>query len=305
LTKPTLLRQDAPAQAIGARHMHVDVGGAKLWFDVEGQSVVPDGTTMRSRPTVLLIHGGPGSWDHSYFKPAFSHLAAHAQVVYLDLPGHGRSSWGTPSEWSFEGCADAIRLFCETVGITAPVVFGHSMGAPIVLLYGARHPQQPAGLIACSGFAHFDVDRLVEAVHGVAGAEVADIARRAYNHQPVKDVEWDRVYAAFGPSVPDQAMLARRRRNLDLAFHGAQLTDQLDITEQLADIRSRTLICTGALDPITPVDAAHEIADHVPTGVAELEIFDHAGHFPWLDVPEKFWSTLVQFIRSLQGRSSG
>jgi pimeloyl-ACP methyl ester carboxylesterase len=49
---------------------------------------------MRPRPTVVLVHGGPEVYDHSYFKPDFARLAEHAQVVCLDLRGHGRSAWG-------------------------------------------------------------------------------------------------------------------------------------------------------------------------------------------------------------------
>ena len=41
--------------------MQVDLNGQQLWFDVEGLALVPDGPDMRERPTVLLLHGGPGS----------------------------------------------------------------------------------------------------------------------------------------------------------------------------------------------------------------------------------------------------
>ena len=43
---------------------------------------------------VVLLHGGPGSFNHTYFKPEFARLPEVAQVVYLDLYGHGRSDWG-------------------------------------------------------------------------------------------------------------------------------------------------------------------------------------------------------------------
>jgi pimeloyl-ACP methyl ester carboxylesterase len=88
--------------------MHVDVKGTRLWFDIDGAALVPDGDRMRERPTVVLLHGGPGSFDHSYFKPDFARLSEVAQVVYLDLPGHGRSGWGDPADWSFELAADAV-----------------------------------------------------------------------------------------------------------------------------------------------------------------------------------------------------
>jgi pimeloyl-ACP methyl ester carboxylesterase len=47
--------------------MHVEVNGTRLWFDVDGPSLVPEGPRMRQRPAVVLVHGGPGSYDHSYF----------------------------------------------------------------------------------------------------------------------------------------------------------------------------------------------------------------------------------------------
>ena len=45
--------------------MRIQVNGARLWYDVEGASLVADGPRMRERPTVVLVHGGPGSYDHS------------------------------------------------------------------------------------------------------------------------------------------------------------------------------------------------------------------------------------------------
>ena len=54
--------------------MHVFVNGVRLFFDVEGAKLVPDGPAMREKPTLLLLHGGPG-FDHSIYKPAYSALA--------------------------------------------------------------------------------------------------------------------------------------------------------------------------------------------------------------------------------------
>ena len=79
--------------------MRVRVNGTELWFDVDGAALVPVGARMRRRPTVLLVHGGPGSYDHSYLTPHFGRLAGEAQVVYLDLRGHvGRQDPVTPVE---------------------------------------------------------------------------------------------------------------------------------------------------------------------------------------------------------------
>jgi proline iminopeptidase len=64
--------------------------GTDLWFDTEGLSLVPDGDSMRVRPTLIVMHGGPGG-DHNGFKPAFSTMTDTCQVLYYDHRGHGRS----------------------------------------------------------------------------------------------------------------------------------------------------------------------------------------------------------------------
>lgn len=53
-------------QRIGEEAMHIEVSDTRLWFDVDGSGLVPDGSEMRQRPTVVLVHGGPATYDSSY-----------------------------------------------------------------------------------------------------------------------------------------------------------------------------------------------------------------------------------------------
>ena len=78
--------------------MHVSVNGVRLFFDVEGTKLVPDGPVMREKPVLLMLHGGPGA-DHSIYRPAYSALADIAQIVYLDHRGNGRSEDGPRANW--------------------------------------------------------------------------------------------------------------------------------------------------------------------------------------------------------------
>ena len=66
--------------------MRVSIGNTRLFVDVEGLGLVPDGATMRAKPTLILLHGGPG-FDHSSFKPHWSQFTDIAQVVYYDHRG--------------------------------------------------------------------------------------------------------------------------------------------------------------------------------------------------------------------------
>lgn len=277
--------------------MHVEVEGTRLWFDVEGPKLVPDGREMRERPTVVLLHGGPGGFDHSYFKPDFAPLAEVAQVVYLDLPGHGRSDWGDPADWSFETCADAVRAFCDAVGIDRPVVYGHSLGAFVALVYAARHPAHPRALVLQSGCARFDLGRVVEEFRRRGGDEVAASVARAYGGEGSgTPEEWAARWRLFGPWVPGEEEFARVVAHQALNAHGLELLREFDVVEQLGGIACPTLVCVGELDPITPVAAARELVDALPGGIARLEILEGAGHFTWRDAPDRYWPLLTEFV---------
>lgn len=47
--------------------MYVNVNGVRLFIDISGSGSVPSGTSMVERPTLFVLHGGPGA-DRSYFK---------------------------------------------------------------------------------------------------------------------------------------------------------------------------------------------------------------------------------------------
>jgi pimeloyl-ACP methyl ester carboxylesterase len=173
------------------------------------------------------------------------------------------------------------------------------MGAPIVLLYAARHPGHASGLIVQSGFARWDHARLVEGFRSAAGDAVADMAARGYAGEPTTEDEDAQVFAAFGRYVPDDAQRARTPRNADLNPHGMDLIRKCDILDQLGRIDVRALVCTGELDPVTPVGAAEEVAAALPEGLARLEIIPNAGHFTWLDAPDRYWPPIIDFLNRL------
>ena len=283
--------------------MHVEAGGTRLWFDVDGPLLVPDGGEMRERPVVVLLHGGPGSFDHSYFKPDFARLAQVAQVVYLDLPGHGRSDWGDPADWSFELCADLVRAFCDALGIARPVVYGHSLGGFVAMAYALRHPGYARALVLQSTYGRFDLGRIVEEFRRRGGDEVAATVERVYggDSSSVTPEEWAPCWRLFGPWVLGEQERARTIVNRELNAPGFELMRGFDVLDRLGAVDCPTLVCVGELDPITPVAAAREIANALPKGRSRLEVVEGAGHFTWKDAPDRYWPLLTDFVTGTRG----
>ena len=161
--------------------MRVDIGDCKLFFDVEGAKLRPDGATMREVPTVVLLHGGPG-FDHSTFKPDFSRLSEIAQVVYYDHRGNGRSDRGDKAQWNLPQWGDDVRAFCEALGIDQPIVIGLSFGGMVAMSYATRHPDHPAKLVLTSTAARMRQDRSLEMFERLGGAETREAARRFFEN---------------------------------------------------------------------------------------------------------------------------
>src|SRR5262249_48994423 len=161
--------------------MHVIVNGLRLFFDVEGTKLVPHGPVMREKPTLLMLHGGPG-FDHSIYRPAYSALSDVAQIVYLDHRGNGRSEDGPREGWNLAQWGDDVRAFCDALGITSPTVLGASFGGMVTMSYATRHPAHPAKLVLISTEAVGGSypERRVALFERFGGAEVGSLARRRF-----------------------------------------------------------------------------------------------------------------------------
>jgi hypothetical protein len=80
--------------------------------------------------------------------------------------------------------------------------------------------------------------------------------------------EWDRCWRLFGPWVTGEQERARTIVNRELDAPGLDLMRGFDVVGQLARVDCPTLVCVGELDPMTPVAAAREIVDALPSGGA-------------------------------------
>ena len=70
---------------------------------------------------------------------------------------------------------------------------------------------------------------------------------------------------------------------------------ELDLLAELPKITSPTLVCVGSKDPLMAT-AADEILDRLRPGVGRLQVIDGAGHFPWLDTPDRVFEVVGDFV---------
>ena len=279
--------------------------GVRLYFDCEGVGLEPDGPVMREKPVLLLLHGGPG-FDHSLFKPWFGRFADTHQVVYLDHRGQGRSDQRDDStHWLLDTWADDVARFCEALEIVKPVVLGNSFGGMVAMSYATRHPEHPGKLVISSTMARgskFYIDASVAMFEKLGGKEVGDLARRFHTGALTEELmgEWTKkafpVYTQSPSQLTNPDAQSRTVVSRDVVRHFA--TGEMRTFDLLADLRSlqcATLVMAGELDPICPIEAADDIAAHVPREWLLYKRYPNCGHGAYRDVPEAF-EDLRRFI---------
>jgi proline iminopeptidase len=287
--------------------MHVLVNGIRLFFDIEGAKLVPNGPTMQEKPTLLLLHGGPG-FDHSIYKPAYSVLAETAQIVYLDHRGNGRSEDGPQESWNLAQWGDDVRAFCDVLGIVKPIVLGASFGGMVAIAYATRHPTHPSKLVLISteaaGGTHRD--RRVELFERFGGLEVGALARRRFlevqGHPDQASLDAWRTLAfplyTRTPRDPNVAQRAVGRSDVLRWFTkpGGE-SHTFNMFPDLGRIQCPTLVLGGEDDPIHPIESQADIAAALPRHLVQFERFPNCRHAVIPDAPERALAVIRDFIQ--------
>ena len=286
--------------------MHVSVNGVRLFFDVEGPKLVPDGPTMREKPVLLMLHGGPG-FDHSIYRPAYSALADIAQVVYLDHRGNGRSEDGPREGWNLAQWGDDVRAFCDTLGIADPIVLGASFGGMVALAYATRHPAHPSRLILISTEAAGGsyLERRVALFERFGGPELCALARRRFLEQgghpdQASVADWVRLAMPHYTRIPRDPDMARRAvsrpKVLQWFARPGGESRSFNFFPDLHLIQCPTLVLGGEDDPIHPIESQADIAAALPPHLVRFERFADCRHACIQDAPEQTLAAIRSFI---------
>jgi pimeloyl-ACP methyl ester carboxylesterase len=128
-----------------AEAAHLRLGGLDQWVMIRGESL--------ENPPLILLYGGPGLSETFFFRHFNSPLEKAFTVVYWDQRGSGKSfDRGIPRssmtvEQFLTDLAELVEAVCKRVGKEKVVLFGHSWGSLLGVLYSARFPEQVAAYV--------------------------------------------------------------------------------------------------------------------------------------------------------------
>jgi len=279
--------------------MFVDVGTAHIFCDTVGSKLAIAGEAMVERPTLIVMHGGPG-FDHSGMRPYFDRFADTHQVLYLDHRGNGRST-GAPETWNLVQWGRDVKALCDALGIERPHVYGNSFGGMVAMSYAAQFPEHPAKLILSSTAARMLLSETYRMMEERGGGKARAVAERFWSAPDAQNMlEYIAVCMPLYNPKPNPAEVAARKRALlrpEVSRHFIMgEMRSMNALPGVAKIRCPTLILAGGYDPITPPACSEEIAAALAPGLVEMHILPEAGHGVHRDEPERAEAVLRAFL---------
>ncbi len=271
-----------------------------------------DGTKIAYRragagPALVCVPGGPGRTPD--YLGDLGGLGDHRQLILPDTRGTGQSAVpADPATYRSDRLAQDIEALRVELGLERIDLLGHSAGGSVALHYAAAYPgrishlillspgMQPLGLEVTEEQQQEAVRRrsvepwYQEALAAVQAAEGGDDStENRLRYMPFFYGRWDeaaRAHARVG--VNDAA------RAVQAEFYAPTALDPAATRAGLAEVTAPVLMYVGEVEIGPTPELVAEAVALFPGW--ELRVHPGAGHYPWLDDPAWFTSTLMDFL---------
>jgi pimeloyl-ACP methyl ester carboxylesterase len=238
---------------------------------------------------IIFVHGISGSWQN--WLENLPHFGRGHRAIALDLPGFGASPM--PS-WPIDMPAYGRLLhdFCEKLGVANGVTLvGNSMGGLVAAEAVLTEPRRFARLVLVSAAGFINTWLPHERGHATFGAA----ARFFVTHRRVR---W--LMFRFAIRYPGRLRKELLWEQMASGVPCPGFADALDAVieydarDRLEEIQIPTMIVWGTDDWVIPSAAAVSYNRRIPH--SRLEIFEHTGHVPQMERPERFNAVLEEFL---------
>jgi pimeloyl-ACP methyl ester carboxylesterase len=232
---------------------------------------------------LLLLHGWGASGD--LWAPVLGPLQEGRRLIVPDLPGFGKTP-SPPAVWSVEDYVRWTTALLDRIGVEQCDIVGHSNGGRIAMLTAARHPERVGKLV------------LVDSA-GIRPRHGPRYHARVRSYKALRAAErsWllpDVLRRAAGRSAGRRGSSDYRAAEGTMRGTLVKLVNE-DLTSHLASIRAPALLIWGEIDEETPLADARLMEQLIPD--AGLVVFEGAGHFAYLEQPQRFCRIVDVFLR--------
>ena len=231
-------------------------------------------------PAMILMHG----WGcQSATLNSIASIAAEQHTVYnLDLPGFGKSD--EPREvWGVDEYVGMLEEFVSKLGISKPIILGHSYGGRISILYSSKNEVDKLILVDAAGIKPHRSLKYYFKVYSFKAGKVLTrlLLGKAKAAERIEAMRKKKGSSDYANSSPVMRAVMSKSVNQDLKY-------------AMPAIKAPTLLIWGENDTATPLADAKIMESLIPD--AGLVSFPGCGHYSFLDNPYQFAAVLRSFI---------
>ena len=231
-------------------------------------------------PAMILMHG----WGcQSATLNSIASIAAEQHTVYnLDLPGFGKSD--EPREvWGVDEYVGMLEEFVSKLGISKPIILGHSYGGRIGILYSSKNEVDKLILVDAAGIKPRRSLKYYFKVYSFKTGKVLTrlLLGKAKAAERIEAMRKKTGSSDYANSSPVMRAVMSKSVNQDLKY-------------AMPAIKAPTLLIWGENDTATPLADAKIMESLIPD--AGLVSFPGCGHYSFLDNPYQFAAVLRSFI---------
>jgi 3-oxoadipate enol-lactonase len=263
--------------------MKINIDGGYLEYETRGTGV-----------PVLFVHGYPLS--RQIWRPQLDGLQDRAQMIALDLRGHGDS-------YPFEGpyTMDLLAEDCHTLlkehDISSPIfICGLSMGGYVTMALYRKYPQLFKAMILTS--TRPGADSPEAKANRLASIRNAEQYGASYIAEGMLEKIVSPVTLTSKPELVagiNKIMSKTSVQGIVGALLG--MLERPDSSETLAKVTCPVLIIHGIDDQLIPIKEAESMQQLIPG--SQLVKIPAAGHLPCLEQPEIFNRAIRDFLTSI------
>jgi pimeloyl-ACP methyl ester carboxylesterase len=297
------------------------LGGVEQWVMIRGENV--------QNPPLVMLHGGPGMSETAFFRRFNAALEKHFTVVYWDQRGTGKSfDRRIPVETmtleqfltDLDELIDVLHL---RLGKRKVVLFGHSWGSALGVLYAAHHPEKVSAYAGSGQIGDWPAAERGSYAIALAEAEERHDLKALAGLRAIGPPPYDssrlftertwlsRLDGEMSPgalwkiggaflggaetSIIDLPNLARGYRfSLD-AMWGE--VSQLNLLEVVPELKVPVFFLLGRHDHFVPPRTSVAYLEKLKAPSKQLVWFEDSRHEPFVDEPERFNAAMLDLVR--------
>jgi len=233
--------------------------------------------------TVLCVHGAGD--NGASFGALLERLGETHSPIAFDQPGHARSG-SLDSLGSIPFVASFTRALQRTLGLSRPVLLGHSLGGAVALQIALDAPDSAEALVLVGAGARFEL---------VAG--MLDAARKVTEGKARRSFTRDQLSPASEMDAARKMWIENAKTDPRAEYGDLVALSEFDVTERLSEIQLPTLVVVGE-DERPAFRAQADLLSGSIAG-ARLEVIAKAGHVVHIEQPDALADVVLDFLGGL------